>query len=240
MKSMIVSLRHKIILTNIIIVSLILSISVLASPNKANASGAELVSESASWGGETSGKIFKYEVLANAKKLGIPVASSSGKFNEEQARTLCLTRLLTGAKPHRGKLTKVERSSLSSVTQLTPPKWARSGLNVSVTCQGAFWLEEGEITRIMPVSTGRVGYRTRVGSYIVSRQWDGWHNSTQYGTPLYKTSYFSGGQAVHGLESDSSVKPYPASAGCVRMHKKDAAWVYSKIKGKRITIRGSW
>jgi lipoprotein-anchoring transpeptidase ErfK/SrfK len=92
----------------------------------------------------------------------------------------------------------------------------------------------------MTVSTGRKGYETRVGKYVVTRQWDNWHNSTLYGVPLYKTSYFSGGQAVHGLVSDSLVKPYPASAGCVRMTKKDAKWVYDRVKNRNITIKGKW
>lgn len=182
----------------------------------------------------------KAEVLQNFKKIGIPVLSAEGKFEAEQARSFCIARLLSGETPSRKSPTVQEKIFFKNLIKLTPPSWSNEGLNVSVHCQGAFWVENNKITKIMPVSTGRAGYHTRVGEYVVTRQWNGWHNSTQYDVPLYKTSYFSGGQAVHGLVSDSLVKPYPASAGCVRMTKKDAKWVYDKVLGKKITIHGKW
>ena len=45
---------------------------------------------------------------------------------------------------------------------------------------------------------------------------------------MYRSLYFSGGQAIHGSHSDTYVVTYPASHGCVRMLHRDVDWLWRK------------
>ncbi len=94
------------------------------------------------------------------------------------------------------------------------PRASRAGarIEIDLTRQVLFYIEDGTVTRIYPVSSGRSGRLTPTGSYSVVRKIPGWRES--YLGFLYKPAYFYGGYAVHGSHS---VPTYPASSGCVRV-----------------------
>jgi N-acetylmuramoyl-L-alanine amidase len=91
---------------------------------------------------------------------------------------------------------------------------SRSGtyVEVDLTRQVLLLARDGRVRRIVDVSTGTASTPTPVGSFRVERRIDGWRTSS-LGT-LWRPAYFHRGYAIHG---STSVPPYPASHGCVRL-----------------------
>ncbi len=86
------------------------------------------------------------------------------------------------------------------------------------------------------VSTARRGYRTPIGSYrptVMKRM----HYSSKYNnSPMPYSIFFRGGYAIHGTNHIRNLGR-PASHGCVRLHPRHAATLYSLVKrhGPRTT-----
>ena len=77
-----------------------------------------------------------------------------------------------------------------------------------------------------PVSTARSGYRTPVGSFKPTALVR-FHRSTSYdGSPMPHSIFFLRGYAIHGSYEIKHLGR-PASHGCVRLHPKNAAALYS-------------
>ena len=76
--------------------------------------------------------------------------------------------------------------------------------------------------RIVHISTGASGTRTPAGSFRVYRK-ERMSWSIPFETWMPWASYFTGGIAFHQYPS---VPVYPASHGCVRVNRYDAALVY--------------
>jgi peptidoglycan hydrolase-like protein with peptidoglycan-binding domain len=96
-----------------------------------------------------------------------------------------------------------------------------TSLEVDLTRQVVYLTQQDSVLRILDASTGS-GQRyysggwqvavTPTGRFAISRRYNVWQNG-----PLgwmYKPNYFYRGYAVHG---STSVPPYPASHGCVRV-----------------------
>ncbi len=97
-----------------------------------------------------------------------------------------------------------------------------SSLEVDLTRQVVYYVRSGSVQAIADASTGSGGTYysqgrwsravTPTGRFAIYARYSGWQNS-----PLgwmYRPNYFYGGYAVHG---STSVPPYPASHGCVRV-----------------------
>jgi hypothetical protein len=80
-------------------------------------------------------------------------------------------------------------------------------IEVDKTRQVLFVVEDGQVTKVVHVSTGATG-NTPLGSWQVYRKVGGWD------WVLWYPMYFKGGFAIHGYPS---VPAYPASHGCVRI-----------------------
>ena len=79
------------------------------------------------------------------------------------------------------------------------------------------------------VSTGRGRYRTPTGNYrpTVMRRM---HYSSKYNnSPMPYSIFFRGGYAIHGTNQIRRLGR-PASHGCVRLHPRNAAKLYSLVK----------
>ena len=181
-------------------------------------------------------------------ELGIPLLSGDAELR----RSSCITReLIPGLTPGRKALSEMELTTITGNVLHVPAK-AVTGINVSIHCQMGYvvadlspngeTLSERTVTKVFPVSSGKAGLNTHLGTMKVERRWAGWHESSAYpGSHLYKTQYFYGGQAVHGLRSDRMVKTYPASHGCVRVRQRDADWLWEHIKiSDKIRIYGTY
>jgi lipoprotein-anchoring transpeptidase ErfK/SrfK len=79
------------------------------------------------------------------------------------------------------------------------------------------------------VSTARPGYRTPVGTFkptALAR----YHRSTIYdGSPMPYSIFFLRGYAIHGSYEIKHLGR-PASHGCIRLHPKNAAMLYSLVQ----------
>lgn len=118
-------------------------------------------------------------------------------------------------------------------------------LEVDLERQLLFYVSDGSVAAVMPVSSGSgepyttstgvlVTARTPIGDFRVFRHVDGWDRS--YLGELYEPWYFVGGYAVHGSRS---VPTRPASHGCVRVGIADAEWLDARLFiGIPVHIRG--
>ena len=96
-------------------------------------------------------------------------------------------------------------------------------LEVDKTRQILMVVRNGQVTGVIPVSTGATG-NTPVGHWRVL--WKAPATSTWLGSAiLYRTLTFHGGFAIHGYPS---VPAYPASHGCVREPIWAADWTYTQ------------
>ena len=102
----------------------------------------------------------------------------------------------------------------------TPRYGGPKHVEVSKERQVLFLVSGGQVTLIVPVSTGATG-NTPLGVWHVYSRVPG-YNAEQ----MYYSSFFVGAFAIHGYHS---VPPYPASHGCVRIPIWVAPRVYSLI-----------
>jgi lipoprotein-anchoring transpeptidase ErfK/SrfK len=80
-----------------------------------------------------------------------------------------------------------------------------------------------------PVSTARAGYRTPTGTFRPTALVR-YHRSTIYdGSPMPYSIFFLRGYAIHGSYEIKHLGR-PASHGCVRLHPKNAAALYSLVQ----------
>jgi lipoprotein-anchoring transpeptidase ErfK/SrfK len=102
--------------------------------------------------------------------------------------------------------------------------------------QLTLYIENGQVARVLDVSTGKPGYETPVGSWKVLRKEQlSW--SVPYSVWLPWASYFVGGVAFHEYPD---VPPVAASHGCVRVPSWDAEWLYGQIPiGTPVTVIAS-
>ncbi len=108
-------------------------------------------------------------------------------------------------------------------------------VEVDLSRQLLFLIEADEVAGIFPISSANGGsYRnatgrtvrasTPEGRFTFQRSRGGWWES--YLGFLYRPYYFYGGYAIHG---SSSVPPFPASHGCVRVHIEDMDYLAPRL-----------
>jgi L,D-transpeptidase catalytic domain len=90
------------------------------------------------------------------------------------------------------------------------------------------------------VSTARDGYYTPRGKYRVQRTARVYYSKKYDDAPMPNSVFFKGGYAIHGTAQVKALGR-PASHGCVRLHPKNAAALFSLVrrygyKTTRITI----
>lgn len=100
------------------------------------------------------------------------------------------------------------------------PRSRTDGFHVEVdqTRQVLYTVEDGTITNILHISSGKASTPTRDGTFHVNRKIAGYSPNH-----LYYPSYFDGYRALHGW---TDVPTYPASHGCVRMPYWNAKFIY--------------
>jgi hypothetical protein len=110
--------------------------------------------------------------------------------------------------------------ALADPVELHPRFGAWHGLHfeVDLTRQVAFVVEDGDVTAIFHVSSGKPSTPTHEGQFRVYRKIAGYSPHR-----LYYPSYFDGNRAFHGWPD---VPTYAASHGCVRVPYWNALWVY--------------
>jgi N-acetylmuramoyl-L-alanine amidase len=96
-----------------------------------------------------------------------------------------------------------------------------AGIEIDLVRQVLLIVRDGGVVWAFDTSTGSRPGTTPVGTFSVVREIDGLRVSPL--GELWRPKYFHGGVAVHGY---TSVPPYPASHGCVRVTypAMDAIW----------------
>jgi lipoprotein-anchoring transpeptidase ErfK/SrfK len=91
-------------------------------------------------------------------------------------------------------------------------------VEVNQTRQVLYTVDDGAITNILHISSGKASTPTRDGTFHVNRKIAGYSPNH-----LYYPSYFDGNRALHGW---TDVPTYPASHGCVRIPYWNAKFIY--------------
>jgi peptidoglycan hydrolase-like protein with peptidoglycan-binding domain len=126
--------------------------------------------------------------------------------------------------------------ALAGATDPAPlvPTGAPTRVEVDMARQVLLVWIDGQLTRILPVSTGN-GKRycengncgvavTPLGEFRAERRIGGLHRAPL--GVLYNPVYFHKGFAIHG---SPSVPPHPASHGCVRVPIHSSRWIYDHV-----------
>jgi lipoprotein-anchoring transpeptidase ErfK/SrfK len=91
------------------------------------------------------------------------------------------------------------------------------------------YVETPDATFRWKVSTGRKGYTTPSGEfqpYLLKQM----HYSSKYeNAPMPHSIFFHGGYAIHAT-NDLNRLGRPASHGCIRLHPKNARWLFRLVK----------
>lgn len=110
----------------------------------------------------------------------------------------------------------------------------RLAIEIDLGSQTARLLRDGVAGPPMPVSTGRHGFPTPPGEYVVTDKHRRWR-STIYPADMPFFMRLSCGE--FGLHA-GELPGYPASHGCIRLHRKDAEELFKQVPvGTRVTIR---
>jgi L,D-transpeptidase catalytic domain/Putative peptidoglycan binding domain len=111
------------------------------------------------------------------------------------------------------------------------PRIATDGFHVEVdqTRQVLYTVQDGAVTNVIHVSTGKPSTPTRDGSFSVTSKLAGYSDHL-----LYYPSFFDGQRAIHGWPD---VPSYAASHGCVRVPYWHAKWIFGLTPvGTRVVV----
>jgi len=104
---------------------------------------------------------------------------------------------------------------------------------ISLYVQKAWLMDDQQVLVETPVSTGRAGFETHQGEFVVTQKYTAW-KSTLYKAPMPNFLRLNCGPA--GLHS-GVVPGVPASHGCIRLPPRNAELFYSIVKlGDRVSI----
>ncbi len=185
-------------------------------------------------------------VEAALARLGLPGGDVDGSYTALTRRAVCAWRTVTGRPASRALPTRSESIAIVATKRLPAARPAMvAGVNVSITCQAAFWVGANRTyRRVMAATTGIPSrYPTRLGVHRIFLTHRTWRTSTIYPEArMYKPMQFSGGQAIHGSATDRLVTSYPASHGCVRMLHRDIDALHAGGVGNGTLVRvfGRW
>jgi hypothetical protein len=105
---------------------------------------------------------------------------------------------------------------------------ARLDLYVDKSAQQMSVIQNGALLYVWPVSTGRDRHSTPSGVYTPERLERSWFSKAYYNAPMPHAIFFHNGYAIHGSQ-DISKLGGPASLGCVRLHPRNAALLFSMV-----------
>ncbi|HXY57665.1 MAG TPA: L,D-transpeptidase [Methylocystis sp.] len=122
---------------------------------------------------------------------------------------------------------------------VSTPAAAKVEIRIDLDAQRMTVTKNGETPIVWKISSGRNGYETPTGSFIVQRM-DADHLSDEYdGAPMPYAIFFSRGLAIHGTYERGLGRP--ASHGCVRLsidHARDLYQWVEQYGASRIEISG--
>ncbi len=128
---------------------------------------------------------------------------------------------------------------LFAISAYSAPTFAKVEIHVDLNAQRMTVVKNHEKPIVWKISSGRQGFETPTGSFIVQRM-DADHLSDEYDqAPMPYAIFFSRGLAIHGTSERGLGRP--ASHGCVRLSVEHARELYGWVEqyGASIEIDGS-
>jgi hypothetical protein len=107
--------------------------------------------------------------------------------------------------------------------------WARLDVYVDKSTQRMQVMQNGSLLYVWPVSTGRDRFSTPSGVYTPERLERSWFSKAYYNAPMPHAIFFHNGYAIHG-SYDIARLGGPASHGCIRLHPRNAALLFSMVQ----------
>jgi lipoprotein-anchoring transpeptidase ErfK/SrfK len=110
------------------------------------------------------------------------------------------------------------------------PETARAEVDIIIDMsEQKMYVETPLEFHVWDVSTGRKGFSTPRGvyqPYLIKTM----HYSSKYNnSPMPHSIFFHGGYAIHATDAINKLGR-PASHGCVRLHPKNAKWLYRIVR----------
>jgi lipoprotein-anchoring transpeptidase ErfK/SrfK len=128
---------------------------------------------------------------------------------------------------------KIIAAALVAVTLnfASPAQGLAAGLvaHVDISSQTMTVSSYGQTLHVWRVSTAGRGYHTPTGSYRPTRMARMWYSRKYDNSPMPYSVFFRGGYAIHGTGAVKRLGT-PASHGCVRLHPRNAATLFSMIR----------
>ena len=143
--------------------------------------------------------------------LGYWLGEPDGVFDEDTRHAVIAFQKLAGL-PRDGTVGPATQAALDTAGRPAARTATGHVIEVDLAHQVLLIVDDGTVTEVVDVSTGRRAGTTPTGSFSVDRQIDGLRKAPL--GRLYRPKYFHGGVAVHGF---TSVPTKPASHGCVRV-----------------------
>ncbi len=143
--------------------------------------------------------------------LGYWLGEPDGVFDDDTRHAVIAFQKLAGLSRD-GAVGAATQAALDTAARPTARTTAGHVIEVDLAHQVLLIVDNGTVTEVVDVSTGRRAGTTPTGDFTVSRQIDGLRRAPL--GKLYRPKYFHGGVAVHGF---TSVPAKPASHGCVRV-----------------------
>jgi hypothetical protein len=106
---------------------------------------------------------------------------------------------------------------------------ARLDLYVDKSAQQLSVIQNGGLLYVWPVSIGHDKHSTPNGVYTPERLERSWLSKAYYNAPMSHAIFFHNGYAIHGSKDISKLEG-PASHGCIRLHPRDAALLFSMVQ----------
>ena len=164
----------------------------------------------------------KLEAEQRLWSLGYWAGPVDGKFDSNSRHALIAFQKVE-RRPRTGRLTLEELNALRVATRPQPHHTHYPHVEIDLNRQVLFLVDEnGDVARILPVSTGSGELyldkgqihraRTPTGTFTVVRKIKGWRLSSL--GLLYYPNYIFNGIAIHG---SFSIPTRPASHGCIRV-----------------------
>lgn len=107
---------------------------------------------------------------------------------------------------------------------------------VDISSQSMKVYRGGRLLHSWKVSTGRSGYGTPTGTWTVHRMHKRYFSRKYNGAPMPYAMFYYRGFAIHGTNAISRLGR-PASHGCVRLHPKNAARLFSLVRSYGGTVK---
>ena len=124
----------------------------------------------------------------------------------------------------------VAAATLAALLVAAGPSQAAVLVEIEKSTQTMYVTVNGVTRHQWPVSTGRGRFGTPVGTFRPQRLERRWFSRRYYNAPMPYSVFFHKGYAIHGT-SEIHRLGGPASHGCVRLHPRNAATLFSLVRG---------